>query len=173
MKSLGAVLVLSGLSLPFGQVAPPDIRGQWDCVGCVRDSLDPALRPAFGSSPLITIEPMLVKITFDFPARGRGGLEERAAHVELALNGDKSNESLIASGASRTRWWDITTIESGRLVVESFEFSGNLPAHKTRRREVFLDQEGQLVVETRQLSSGRQNEPVAAPVRTVYRRRAQ
>ncbi len=173
MRMLGAVLIVSSVWSAGAQVSIPDISGSWECVDCVRDSLDPALRPAFGDTPLITIEPMLVKVKFDFPAKGRGGMEERSAQLAFALSGEKTNEAVFASGSSRTRTWDVSTAESGRLVVESFEFSGYVPAHKTRRRELFIDQDGQLVVVTTRPSSVYPNSPTPAPVRTFYRRRAQ
>ena len=173
MRWLAALLTVGSVWSAPAQVAPPDVRGQWACVGCQQESPDTELRPAFGEAPSITIEPMLVTVTFDYPAQGRGGHEERTAHLEFALSGEKSNQVMIASGSSRTHLWDVTTLEQGRLVVETFESTGYVPAHKTQRRELFIDQEGQLVVETRRLTAGRPDDPLPQPVRTVYRRRVQ
>jgi hypothetical protein len=110
MRILVAAVIASCLTPSVKQFAPPDISGSWECVGCVADSLDPTLRPAWGAAPVITFEYMKMLVRFTFPVNGRGGVvEQRPVDLLFGFDGARSNESKIASSGSNTNLWDVTT----------------------------------------------------------------
>jgi len=98
-------------------------------------------------------------------------MEQRRVALVFSLQGASTNESRMAATGSMTRWWDITSVARGRLVVETYEVHNGFPARISRRREFFLDQIGQLVVETYESPGGSPSGAVPPVYRTIYRKR--
>jgi hypothetical protein len=85
-----------------------------------------------------------------FFARGRGGnLEQRPVHEAFIFDGTESNVADIYSNSGRSHSQILdTSIWDGQKLVITTTWRGNTPAHVTRKRILWLDSDGTLLVET-------------------------
>jgi len=124
----------------------PDFGGKWTLV---RDAGAPADPGIFGETFVATQYSTSLIIDWSFLAQARGvpGKVERAAHSAFIFDGTESNASDIYSGSSHAQIVDASAWDGQKLVIIT-TWRGNTPAHVTRKRTIWLDADGTLIVET-------------------------
>jgi len=143
----------------------PDFAGKW---GLVRDAAAPDVQGAFGETFVAAQYATSLVIDWSFFAQGRGapGQAERNAHSAFIFDGTESNVSDIYSSGSHAQTVDTSAWDGQKLVITT-TWRGNSPAHVSRKRTLWLDSDGTMIVETGTPSDG--GRPWAT-ARSRYRR---
>jgi len=146
----------------------PDFAGNWILVH--RDVAGGEPAGVFGEVFVATQSLTALSVDWRFlgPA-GRGApgkLVYRSIHSAFPFDGRESNVSDIYATGSHYQVVDTSAWDGDKLIITT-TWRGNLPAHVTRKRTLWLDSDGILVVESS--APGEKGEPWST-VQSRYRR---
>ena len=143
-----AILVAFVIGLGPTEAAPqnrPDFSGRWTLV---KNVLGSEAVGVFGETFVATQYSASLIVDWAFVARGRGGnLEQRPAHSAFIFDGTESNVSDLHAGSSHTQIAD-TSMWDGQKLVITTTWRGTGVSYVSRKRVVWLESDGTLVVET-------------------------
>jgi hypothetical protein len=129
----------------------PDFGGKWTFVrGQTIRGDEVQSTGEFGETFIATQSPAGLTVDWSFRRPGRGTAQtevEQKVHSTFVFDGTPSNVADIYSSGSISRVTDTSAWDGQKLVITT-TWQGNRPATVSRKRTIWLDSDGVLIVET-------------------------